>query len=182
MANRLTLSTDLLDLSSWTTSKNIVKFLSDKVQTADVNRKFRSDVATNNRMFLNGDAEHYIVHGGRGYKWATDQSEIERSIKDLERRAYTMLKSASSARKALNNKNQGTLLNNLADIRKEKKITAEALCRMVNETYPGTNLDPSLLSRIETGKVLPNHFTMVAISEVLGVGAVKLFGEYALLI
>lgn len=181
MANRATLSTDLLDLSSWTTSKNIVKFLSDKVQTADVNRKFRSDVATNNRMFLNGDAEHYIVHGGRGYKWATDQSEIERSIKDLERRAYTMLKSASSARKALQQKDQGSF-NNLADIRKEKKMTAEELVRKVRDEYPGLALDASLLSKIENNKVLPNHMTMVAISEALGVGAVKIFGASAFLI
>lgn len=174
--------TEYLDLSEWTKSKDIMAMLESKVAVNDLNRKFRSDVAINNRMYLNGDAKHYIVHGGRGYKWATSESEIEQSISDLERRAFTMLKTASTARKTLREKNQGSLINNLAEIRKEKKMTAEALVTAVRETYPGIALDASLLSKIETGKVLPNHVTMVAISEALGVGAVKLFGASALLI
>lgn len=182
MADRYIPCTDLLDLSNWMKSATAVAILQGKVDATDINRKFRSDVAVNNRMFLNGDADHYIVHGARGYKWATSEEEIEQSIRDLERRAYTMLKTASSARKALKERDQGNLINNLAEIRKQKKMTAEELCRRVREDYPGLGLDTSLLSKIETGKVLPNHFTMVALSEALGVGAVKLFGASALLI
>ena len=174
--------TDYLDLTEWTKSKDIMAMLSNKVDVNDLNRKFRSDVAINNKMYLNGDAEHYIVHGGRGYKWATNESEIEQSIRDLERRAYTMLKTASTARKTLREKNQGSMINEVADIRKEKKMTAEALVAKVRESYPSLGLDASLLSKIETGKVLPNHVTMVAISEALGVGTVKLFGASAFLI
>lgn len=179
---RYTPCTDYLDLTEWTKSKDIMAMLGDKVDVNDLNRKFRSDVAINNRMYLNGDAEHYIVHGGRGYKWATNEAEIERSIYDLERRAYTMLQTASSARKTLNERNQGSMLNGVAEARKEKKMTAEALVSVIKESYPGLGLDASLLSKIETGKVLPNHMTMAAISEALGVGAVKLFGASALLI
>lgn len=173
--------TDLLDLSVWTKSKDIMNMLKGKVEANDLNRKFRSDVTVNNRMYLNGDADHYIVHGGRGYKWAVNEDEIEQSIHDLERRAYTMLKTAHSARKAMSEKNQGSF-NNLAEIRKEKKMTAEELVSKVRNEYPGIALDASLLSKIENNKVLPNHITMVAISEALGVGAVKLFGASALLI
>lgn len=173
--------TDLLDLSVWTKSKDIMNMLKDKVEANDLNRKFRSDVTVNNRMYLNGDADHYIVHGGRGYKWAVNEDEIEQSIHDLERRAYTMLKTAHSARKAMSEKNQVSF-NNLAEIRKEKKMTAEELVSKVRNEYPGIALDASLLSKIENNKVLPNHITMVAISEALGVGAVKLFGASALLI
>lgn len=173
--------TNFLDLSAWTKSKDIMAMLKDKVEVNDLNRKFRSDVAINNRMYLNGDADHYIVHGGRGYKWAVTEDEIEQSVHDLERRAYTMLKTASVARKALKQKDQGSF-NNLAEIRKEKKMTAEELVNKVRDQYPGIPLDTSLLSKIENNKVLPNHVTMVAISEALGVGAVKLFGASALLI
>lgn len=173
--------TDLLDLSSWTKSSTIVALLEGKIDATDVNRKFRSDVAVNNRMYLNGEADHYIVHGARGYKWAETEEEIERSVKDLERRAYTMLTAASQTRKALRQKDQGAF-NNLAEVRKEKKMTAEELVSKVRDVYPGLGLDASLLSKIENNKVLPNHMTMVAISEALGVGAVKLFGASAFLI
>ena len=117
MANKYIPCTDLLDLSEWTKSATIIAYLADKVDATDVNRKFRSDVAINNRMYLNGDADHYIVHGGRGYKWAENEKEIEQSVHDLERRAYTMLTVASQTRKALRQKEQVSF-NNLADIRK----------------------------------------------------------------
>ena len=181
MANKYIPCTELIDLSEWTKSATIIAYLADKVDATDVNRKFRSDVAINNRMYLNGDADHYIVHGGRGYKWAENEKEIEQSVHDLERRAYTMLTVASQTRKALKQKDQGSF-NNLADIRKERKMTAEELVKKVRDAYPGLALDASLLSKIENNKVLPNHMTMVAISEALGVGAVKIFGASAFLI
>ena len=61
-------------------------------------------------------------------------------------------------------------------------MTAEELVKKVRDAYPGLALDASLLSKIENNKVLPNHMTMVAISEALGVGAVKIFGASAFLI
>ena len=172
---------EYLDLSVWTKSSDAVKALSSTFTDKDLNRRFRNDVAINNRMYLNGDAEHYIVHGANGYKWAESEEEIEQSLKDLERRAYTMLSTVSGVRKALKTRTQGSF-NDVANYRKTKKMTAEDLVARVKELYPSCHLDVPTLSRIETGKILPNHETMVAISEALGVGAVKLFGTSALVI
>ncbi len=181
MPNKYIPVTEYLDLSVWTKSTDAVKTLDGKVDTKDLNRRFRNDVAINNRMYLNGDAEHYIVHGNLGYKWAETEAEIEHSIHDLERRAYTMLSTASSVRKALKTRDQISF-NDVAVYRKAKKLTAEALCDKVKDLYPDSPLDAPTLSKIETGKVLPNHDTMVAISEALGVGVVKLFGTSALIL
>ena len=173
--------TEYLDLSVWTKSTDAVKALNGKVETKDLNRRFRNDVAINNRMYLNGDAEHYIVHGNLGYKWAETEAEIEHSLRDLERRAYTMLSTVSGVRKALKVRDQISF-NDVSVYRKAKKLTAEGLVEIVKELYPACPLDAPTLSKIETGKVLPNHDTMIAISEALGVGVVKLFGPSALVI
>ena len=176
------LCTDLLDLTEWTKSKEIMSYLKDKVAHNDLNRKFRSDVAINNRMFLNGDRDHYIVHGSKGYKWAVDENEIQQSLKDLERRAMTMLVNVSQTRKTLSQRDQGCFENRVAEFRKEKGMTANDLVAAVKADYPRLPLDASLLSKIETGKCLPNHITMAALSEALAVSAVKLFGASALFI
>lgn len=179
---KVVLSTDLLDLSVWTKSKDAVAYLKGKVDTRDLNRKFRSDVAINNRMFLNGDADHYIVHGPKGYKWAVDEAEIQKSLRDLERRAFNMLGNVYSVRKTLQQRDQGCFENRVAEFRKAKGWTANDLVNAVKADYPKLPLDASLLSKIETGKCLPNHITMAAISEALAVSAVKLFGASALFI
>lgn len=181
MADKYVPVTEFLDLSVWTKSSVAVKALEGKFDYHDLNRRFRNDVAINNRMYLNGDAEHYIVHGNLGYKWAETEKEIEHSLRDLERRAYTMLSTVSGVRKALKSRDQISF-NDVAVYRKAKKMTAEDLCEKVKELYPNSPLDAPTLSKIETGKVLPNHDTMIAISEALGVGVVKLFGSYALVI
>ena len=181
MADKYIPVTDLLDLSVWTKSSVAVKALEGKVSYCDLNRKFRNDVTINNRMYLNGEAEHYIIHGNLGYKWAETEEEIEHSLRDLERRAYTMLSTVSGVRKALKSRDQISF-NDVAAYRRAKNMTAETLIKRVKEAYPSCPLDTPTLSKIETGKVLPNHDTMVAIAEVLGVGVVKLFGPSALVI
>ena len=178
----ITLLSDYLDLSVWTKKDIILKHLKNVSDVKDLNRQFRSDVARNNRMFLQGEKPHYIVHSNsNGYKWAANEEEIANSTRDLERRAFTMLKHANDVKKSLRERDQ-TYICEVAGYRKAKNMTAEDLVARVKEDYPNSPLDVPMLSKIETGKVLANHDTMVAISEALGVGTVKLFGNYALII
>ena len=177
-----TLLTDFVDLSVWAKKDVILNHLKNYTDIKDIDRQFRSDVAKNNRMFLQGEKPHYIVHSNnRGYKWAANEEEIANSTRDLERRAYTMLKHSAEVKKSLNSRNQSSFCE-VAGYRKAKNLTAEELVAMVKNDYPDSPLDGPMLSKIETGKVLPNHETMVAISEALGVGTVKLFGNYAIII
>ena len=178
----ITLLTDYLDLSIWTKKQNIVSLLKTVDDSKDIGRKFRADIFRNNRMFLQGEREHYIVHDNKlGYKWAADEQEIARSTADLERRAFTMLKHTSEVKKSLRSRDQ-VVMCEVAGYRKAQNMTAEDLVAKVRGSYPDSPLDVPMLSKIETGKVLPNHDTMVAISEALGVGTVKLFGNYAIVI
>jgi len=178
----ITLLTDYLDLTGWTKKDRIISLLKMVDDTKDLDRKFRADVARNNRMFLQGERDHYIIHSNKlGYKWAADEEEIAQSTADLERRAYTMLAHTNAVKKSLKSRNQLGFCE-VAGYRKAKKMTAEDLVARVKADYPDSPLDVPMLSKIETGKVLANHETMVAISEALGVGTVKLFGNYAIVI
>ena len=178
----ITLLTDYLDLSVWTKKDIIVSHLKNMSDTKDLGRKFRSDILRNNRMFLQGERPHYIVHDNKlGYKWAVNEEEIAKSTADLEHRAFTMLKHSYEVKRSLRSRDQVGICE-VAGYRKAQKMTAEDLVAKVKETYPDSPLDVPMLSKIETGKVLPNHETMVAISEALGVGTVKLFGNYAIVI
>lgn len=172
---------DLVDLTTWTKKQDILKTISKTLIVKDLERTFRRDVAVNNRLYLDGDADHYIVHGPNGYKWAENEAEIELSVKDLESRAFTMLAESRRVRRALSSRDQGAM-NEVAYYRKAANMTATSLVNLINHTYPNCNIDVPTLSRIETGKVLPNTGTMIAISDVLGVSPVKLFGSYAILI
>lgn len=176
------LLTDYLDLSVWTKKDVILNHLKNLSDHKDLGREFRNDIFRNNRMFLQGERSHYIVHNNKlGYKWAANEQEIADSTKDLERRAFTMLRHTSEVKKSLRSRNQESFCE-VAGYRKARNLTAEELVAMVKLQYPDSPLDVPMLSKIETGKVLPNHDTMVAISEALGVGTVKLFGNYAIVI
>ena len=114
---------DLVDLTTWTKKQDILKTISKTLIVKDLERTFRRDVAINNRQYLDGDADHYIVHGPNGYKWAENEAEIELSIKDLEARAFTMLAESRRVRRALSTRDQGAM-NEVAYYRKAANMTA----------------------------------------------------------
>ena len=76
-----------------------------------------------------------------------------------------MLISARKARRALGFVGQGAY-NNLAEIRKNRELSQNGLVKLMREKDP--SFDAPTLSRIETGKVLPNVETLSQLAEVLG--------------
>ena len=155
-----------LDLRDWQTQKQVKEQLARRgVEVVDL-RAFRREVADNNRKWCNGNSGSYICHSNsKGYKIATAIEEIDRSIADLEKRSFAMLVSARKARRALGFVGQGAY-NNLAEIRKNRELSQNGLVKLMREKDP--SFDAPTLSRIETGKVLPNVETLSQLAEVLG--------------
>lgn len=154
-----------VDLREWQTQKQIRDQLSRRGMEVTDLRAFRKEVADNNRKWCMGNSGYYICHSNsKGYKVATAVDEIDRSIADLEKRSYAMLLSARKARRALGYVGQGTY-NNLAEVRKNRGLSQTDLIRLMEDKDP--SLDVPTLSRIETGKVLPNIDTLYQLAEVL---------------
>lgn len=155
-----------VDLREWQTQSDIKAQLARRgIEVSDL-RAFRREVAENNRKWCSGNSGYYVCHSNsKGYKAATAIEEIDRSIADLEKRSYAMLISARKARRALGFVGQGTY-NNLAEVRKNRGLSQTALVKLMKEKDP--TFDSPTLSRIETGKVLPNVETLSQLSEVLG--------------
>ncbi len=155
-----------IDLSRWRTKREIRAELKGRgIDTADDLRAFRKEVQNNNRAWCDGKAPYYIVHDNvRGYKAATSVEEIDRSLIDLEKRSFSMLKATRRARMALGNVRQGSY-NNLREIRQNRGLTGMALVRLMKEKDP--KFDSPTLSRIENGKVLPTPETLSQLAEIL---------------
>lgn len=155
-----------VDLREWQTQSDIKAQLARRgIEVSDL-RAFRREVAENNRKWCSGNSGYYVCHSNsKGYKAATAIEEIDRSIADLEKRSYAMLISARKARRALGFVGQGTY-NNLAEVRKNRGLSQTALVKLMKEKDP--TFDSPTLSRIETGKVLPNVDTLSQLAEVLG--------------
>ena len=155
----------IIDLRDWVTQKEIKKQLAEKgIANVDL-RAFRREVSENNKAWANGNAAFYIAHSDKGYKAATAIDEIDRSIADLEKRSYAMLIAARKARRALGAVGQGTY-NNLAEIRRNRGLSQTQLTKLMKAHDP--SFDAPTLSRIETGKVLPNVETLTNLADVLG--------------
>lgn len=154
-----------VDLREWQTQADIRAQLARRgIEVSDL-RAFRREVAENNRKWCSGNSGFYVCHSNsKGYKAATAIEEIDRSIADLEKRSYAMLISARKARRALGFVGQGTY-NNLAEVRKNRGLSQTALVKLMKEKDP--TFDSPTLSRIETGKVLPNVDTLSQLAEVL---------------
>lgn len=154
-----------VDLREWQTQSDIKAQLARRgIEVSDL-RAFRREVAENNRKWCSGNSGFYVCHSNsKGYKAATAIEEIDRSIADLEKRSYAMLISARKARRALGFVGQGTY-NNLAEVRKNRGLSQAALVKLMKEKDP--TFDSPTLSRIETGKVLPNVDTLSQLAEVL---------------
>lgn len=154
-----------VDLREWQTQSDIKAQLARRgIEVSDL-RAFRREVAENNRKWCSGNSGFYVCHSNsKGYKAATAIEEIDRSIADLEKRSYAMLISARKARRALGFVGQGTY-NNLAEVRKNRGLSQTALVKLMKEKDP--TFDSPTLSRIETGKVLPNVDTLSQLAEVL---------------
>lgn len=154
-----------VDLREWQTQSDIKAQLARRgIEVSDL-RAFRREVAENNRKWCSGNSGFYVCHSNsKGYKAATAIEEIDRSIADLEKRSYAMLISARKARRALGYVGQGTY-NNLAEVRKNRGLSQTALVKLMKEKDP--TFDSPTLSRIETGKVLPNVDTLSQLAEVL---------------
>lgn len=157
-----------LDLRNWTNQHQIKAQLKAKgIVPDDDLRAFRREVQRNNQLWSKGESGFYIAHSNKlGYKLATETEEIDRSLVDLERRAFTMLKDIRRTRMAVGLSGQGQY-NNLAEIRKNRGLTGMALVRLMKEKDP--KFDSPTLSRIENGKVLPTAETLNQLAEVLGV-------------
>ena len=118
------------------------------------------------RSGATGQSGYYVCHDNKkGYKAATSIEEIDRSIADLEKRSYAMLIAARKARRALGAVGQGTY-NNLAEIRRNRGLSQTQLTKLMKAHDP--SFDAPTLSRIETGKVLPNVETLTNLATVLG--------------
>lgn len=159
---------DKVNLRDWQTKKQILIQLADKGIEADEDlRQFRKEVQTNNRMWSIGMSAYYVVHDTTmGYKWAVAVDEIEKSIRDNEKRAFSQLKAVRQTRLALGLIKQGEY-NKIAEVRKAKGITGMELVRRMKEVEP--TFDSPTLSRIENGKVLPMPETLRHIADILGV-------------
>ena len=157
---------DNIDLTTWKNKRDIKKALTERGFTPEDDlRAFRREVTQNNKAWAEGNSGYYIVHDNvRGYKAATSIEEIDRSLADLEKRSFSMLKATRKARMALGNARQGQY-NHLAEIRKNRGLTGMALVRLMREKDP--KFDSPTLSRIENGKVLPTIETLNNLAEIL---------------
>lgn len=155
-----------IDLTTWKNKRDIRRTLAEKgIETAEDLRAFRKEVTANNKAWAEGNSGYYVVHDNvRGYKAATSIEEIDKSLADLEKRSFSMLKATRKARMALGNVRQGQY-NNLAEIRKSRGLTGMALVRLMKEKNP--QFDSPTLSRIENGKVLPTPETLAQLAEIL---------------
>ena len=177
--------TDLFDLSEWKKSKDIAPILVEEhgcKNLVSADSAWRKSVRENNLKYINGNAEHYIIHGNEGFKWAKDREEIIKSVRNLEKRALSMLATVSKTRKALEVTGQGVLTNNLASLRVEADITGYYLVELVREKHPELHFDQPTLSRIETGAAMPTSAQMIALAEALNKEPYEVFGTQALLI
>lgn len=153
-------------LTSWQTQKDIKEQLRRRgLEVTDL-RAFRKEVAENNKRWCNGESGYYVCHDNkRGYKSATSVDEIDRSIADLEKRSFAMLISARKARRALGAVGQGTY-NNIAEVRRNRGLSQTQLTKLMREKHD-PSFDAPTLSRIETGRVLPNMETLAQLADVL---------------
>lgn len=157
---------EVVDLREWQNSKQIKEQLRRKgIEPENDLRAFRDEVKRNNTAWCSGQSGYYVAHSKQGYKLATAIEEIDRSIADLEKRSYAMLISARKARRALGFVGQGAY-NNLAEVRKNRGLSQTDLVKLMKSKDP--TFDSPTLSRIETGRVLPNVETLSQLAEVLG--------------
>lgn len=68
-------------------------------------RKFRSLVAQNNKLFGEGKVDYYIAHSSKGYKLTFNWNEMKKSIADNRKRAITMLADCDKAESTFQNRN-----------------------------------------------------------------------------
>ena len=156
-----------VSLVEWQTQKQIKEQLRRRGLEVPDLRAFRKEVSENNKRWCNGESGYYVCHDNKkGYKSATSIEEIDRSILDLEKRSYAMLLSARKARRALGAVGQGTY-NNLAEIRRNRGLSQNQLTRLMKEKHD-PSFDAPTLSRLETGRVLPNMETLSQLADVLG--------------
>lgn len=177
--------TEIFDLSTWTKSEKIVPVLLGSYgfkNKTSADSAWRKAVRDNNNLYVEGLAEHYIVHSHSGFKWADSIDEIAMSVRDLEKRAISMLVTVNKTRKALEVTGQGELTNNLASMRKEAGISGKSMVEIVKKSYPNIRMDQPTLSRIETGASMPTSEQMIALSEALGKKTYEVFGAQALLV
>lgn len=156
---------EILDLKDWQNKSQIKEQLRARgVQPQDDLRSFRDEVKRNNAMWAKGQSGVYVAHSQLGYKLATETTEIDNSLTDLEKRAFSMLKDIRNTRMAIGLKGQGQY-NHLAEIRKNRGLTGMALVNLMKEKDP--KFDSPTLSRIENGKVLPTIETLNNLAEIL---------------
>jgi len=156
---------EVLNLKEWQTKKDIIAQLNALgVEPEEDLRAFRNEVKVNNAKWAKGQSGYYVAHSRLGYKLATEVSEIDNSLTDLEKRALSMIRDIRNTRMAIGLQGQGSY-NNLAEIRKNRGLTGTALVRLMKEKNP--QFDSPTLSRIENGKVLPTPETLTQLAEIL---------------
>lgn len=91
---------DLINISDWTTKKEILLQLAEKGIKPN-ERQWRLYVEWYNKQFCLGVFDDYIAHSSKGYKLTKDKLEIAQSVKDYRNRALNMLKKTSDVSKVL---------------------------------------------------------------------------------
>lgn len=156
---------EVLDLKDWQTKRDIIAQLKSLgVEPEEDLRAFRNEVKNNNAKWAKGQSGYYVAHSRLGYKLATEVSEIDNSLTDLEKRALSMIRDIRNTRMAIGLQGQGSY-NNLRELRQNRGLTGMALVRLMKEKDP--KFDSPTLSRIENGKVLPTPETLSQLAEIL---------------
>lgn len=92
--------TELVNLSSWKTKKEIIQELRKSNIKID-ERQWRLIVEEYNQQYMEVKHPYYIVHSRKGYMLTDDKEEIKKSIKDLRSRSLNMLKKYSLTMRAI---------------------------------------------------------------------------------
>ena len=89
-----------LDISDWTTAKDIIEEIREKYALRITSRTWRSWVALYNEDYINGESKRFIASSNRGYCRTRRKDLCRDTEKFLLSTAFGMLKEAYALRRA----------------------------------------------------------------------------------
>jgi len=91
---------EYVDLTEWKTKDQILTEL--RIDFPNLSeREWRKIVKRQNERYNQHESETFIAHSNKGYKIATNEEEIKRSLKDNKKRAIDLLISYGKGMKAI---------------------------------------------------------------------------------